>query len=40
MGAGGRVMMRTAFENKKPAMFDENMAGKSLRRVMFVMFNN
>ena len=31
------MMMRTASENKKPAMFDENMAGKSFRRVMFVM---
>ena len=30
-------MRRPAFENKKPAMLDENMAGKSLRRVMFVM---
>ena len=33
-------MMKTAFENKKPAMFDENMAGKSFRRVMFVMSLN
>ena len=33
-------MRRTAFENKKPAMFDENMAGKSFRRVMFVMSLN
>ena len=31
-------MRRTAFENKT-AMFDENMAGKSLRRVMFVMLS-
>lgn len=27
-------MMKTAFENKKPAMFSSNMAGKSFRRVM------
>lgn len=30
-------MMKTAFENKKPAMFDENMAGETFRRVMCVM---
>ena len=31
------MMMKAALRNKKPAMFDENMAGKSFRRVMFVM---
>ena len=33
------MMMRSALRNKKPAMLDENMAGKSLRRVMFVMLS-
>ena len=32
-------MMKTALRNEKPAMLDENMAGKSPWRVMFVMLS-
>ena len=33
-------MMKPALRNEKPAMFDENMAGETFRRVMFVMSLN